>query len=713
MLWKQKWEELRPLQVETIKATFDTESDIILAAATASGKTEAAFLPILSLLAAQASESVGALYISPLKALINDQFGRLEQLCGLAEIPVHRWHGDVSATAKKKLLDQPRGVLLITPESLESQFINRGKFIPRLFGDLRFVVIDELHSFLDNVRGVHLLSLLARLQVAAKVNPRRFGLSATIGDFGPAKEFLSPERPQSVAILQDKGGGKELRISLRAFLESDEESGERSDMGLNAVAEDVAVRFRGEANLLFCNSRRHAEMLADRLRQIAADEHWLRDPFVLHHGSISKELREDAERDLKAGLPLTAICTSSLEMGIDIGSVRAVGQVGPTYQVSSLVQRLGRSGRKEGQPQILRLYTLDTRIDDNSSLTDRLFPELIRAIATVELMLEKWLEPPSGQRMHLSTCVHQILSLLRQSGGTHAARLYDVLCKRGAFRRISPASFGILLRSLAQHKLIGQMSQGRLILAPDGERIVESREFYAAFASQIEYRVEYNSQTIGVLPITSLPDVGEHLILAGRRWLVTGIEEYHRLILVIPSKTWKRPKFEGGGGELHTILVQKMREILAGETCYRYLAPGSLELLSMARKVFREQGLGKSAFLVGSGIIRWYPWVGTKTLRTLALLAKADEIKVEVDTFSLTYQDMTPARFGQHLATVFSDGISAQQLEVMVEDPVRDRFDDYIDAKLLRAAYVSEMIDLDSAKIAFRQWEGSLQGSER
>jgi ATP-dependent Lhr-like helicase len=295
-------------------------------------------------------------------------------------------------------------------------------------------------------------------------------------------------------------------------LEPADEGEQAPHGGLSAVAEDVAIRFRGETNLLFCNSRRHTEILADQLRQIGIKEQWARDPFVLHHGSISKELREDAERDLKAGVPLTAICTSSLEMGIDIGSVRAVGQVGPTYQVSSLVQRLGRSGRKEGQPQILRLYTLDSEIDKNSSLTDRLFPELVRAIATVELMLEKWLEPPSHQRLHLSTCVHQILSLLRQSGGTHVVRLHDVLCKRGAFRRISPESFKVLLRSLAGHELISQMPRGELILAPTGERIVESREFYAAFASSIEYRVEHNSQTIGVLPKTSLPVAGDHLI---------------------------------------------------------------------------------------------------------------------------------------------------------------------------------------------------------
>src|SRR5205085_3013740 len=148
--------------------------------------------------------------------------------------------------------------------------------------------------------------------------------------------------------------------------------------------------------------------------------------------SLSRELREDTERELKAGEPVTAICTSTLEMGIDLGAVRAIGQVGPTWSVASLVQRLGRSGRREGEAQILRVYTLDDAVTQHSSLSDRLFPELIRAIALLELHRERWLEPPEHDRLHFSTCVHQVLSVLRQTGGATAIHLYDVLCLRGA-----------------------------------------------------------------------------------------------------------------------------------------------------------------------------------------------------------------------------------------------------------------------------------------
>lgn len=701
-IWKQQWDELRPLQVEAIEAVLGSDNHIILAAATAGGKTEAAFLPILSQLATDLPESIGAIYVSPLKALINDQFGRLEALCEYADIPVHRWHGDVPAAAKRRLIENPRGVLLITPESLESQFINRGKHLPRLYSQLKFIVIDELHAFLDVVRGVHLESLLARLQIAAGVNPRKLGLSATIGDFLPAQQFLCADAPETVTIIRDKGQGKELRIRVQAFIEPPD-AGETKEVsigepqGLDAVAQDVALRFRGETNLLFCNSRRQTEMLADKLRQTAAREKWPRDPFVLHHGSISKELREEAEHDLKSGLPLTAICTSSLEMGIDIGSVKAVGQIGPTWRVSSLVQRLGRSGRKDGEAQILRLYTLDEQLTEKSSITERLYPELIRAIAVVELLLEKWLEPPSADRFDFSTCIHQVLSILRQSGGTSAARLFDVLCQRGAFRQINSVQFMTLLKGLGENDLIQQMETGRLVLAPDGERIVESRDFYAAFAASVEYRVEFSGENIGTLSESCVPEAGEFMLLAGRRWQVTVVDVHAKLILVVPAKKWRKPRFEGGGGDLHGVVAGKMKEILAGDAGFRYLSPTASEMLAAARQTFRAVGLCASNVITREGSIVWFPWAGSKILRTLELFAKADGMKIDVGSLSLRYTGVNAEDFKTHATFIASGKVTADDMLRFIGDFNRDRFDEYVAPELLESAYTSEMLDLPGA----------------
>ncbi|HPA20590.1 MAG TPA: DEAD/DEAH box helicase [Verrucomicrobiae bacterium] len=726
-IWDLRWNELWPLQVEAIGAVLDGDGDIILAAATSGGKTEAAFLPILSLLVGDPGGSVGALYVSPLKALINDQFRRLEDLCESADIPVHRWHGDVGAAQKAKLRRHPSGVLLITPESLESQFVNYGEHLARVYSRLRFVVIDELHAFLDDVRGMHLRSLLARLEIISGATPRRLGLSATIGDFAPARQFLRPDDPGRVRVIRAEGEGRDLKVGVRAHLEgSDPNDGDGDGEvdtvaaqpspigpgaaanaghtptpdGLGEIASDIASRFRDETNLVFCNSRRQVELLGDKLRQISERESWPRNPFLLHHGSLSRELREDAEAELKSGKPVTAICTSTLEMGIDIGSVRAIGQVGPTWSVASLVQRLGRSGRKEGEARILRLYTLDRLPNESSTLTDRLYPRLVRAVALVDLMLEGWLEPPLAPRFHFSTCVHQILSLLRQTGGAAADHIYDVLCHRGAFRLIDRPRFASLLRGIASAGLIEQVPTGELILAPGGERIVESYDFYAAFAGRIEYRVECDGQPIGLLPEDSIPGQGEFLLLGGRRWKVLWIDHSTRRIGVVPGKGWKQPKFSGGVGFMHPVVAARMRQVLADSGIPPYLGKSGCDLLATARGNFARSGLGSSDVLSGTSFIQWFPWRGGRALLTLELCAKADEIDVDRDDLRLQYKKISAEDFEEHRRRVATGTFDAARLAELADEPARDRFDPYVPDSLLREAFAAEVLDVDGAREA-------------
>jgi ATP-dependent Lhr-like helicase len=703
-IWRQSWKELRPLQVDAIEAVLGSKDHLILSAATASGKTEAAFLPILSTFADAPSGSVKALYISPLKALINDQFQRLRDLCEAAQIPVHRWHGDVSATDKRKLRDDPGGVLLITPESLESHCINHGPTLHRIYHGLEFIVIDELHAFLEDVRGVHLRSLIARICHAAGCSPRLLGLSATLGDFAPAQRFLCAEKPADVRVLKEEGGDREIRVGVKTYVRPAKVEGVTLDelTAERAVATDIATRFRKATNLIFFNSRGLTEEIADLLNERGKTESWPLNPFRVHHGSLSKDLREATEAELKSNQPITALCTRTLEMGIDIGAVQCVGQVGAPWTVASLIQRVGRSGRREGEAQMLRFYVIDAALTDASTFSERLFPETLRAIAMVELLLQKWVETPKIGRKHYSTFIHQILSILRQTGGARADALHHILCQRGAFDSITKAECAAVLRSLAGHSIIQQMETGEIILAPDGEQIVESRDFYAAFASSTDYSIEHDSDKIGVMPRDQLPPVGEHLLLGGRRWCVIDINDYAKRASVIPARGKRVPLFLGGAGSLDRRVMQKMKELLSSSEMPGYLHPDATATLKSARSHYEQMpDSGPAVFETHNGVC-FLPWEGTAIHKTLVSLAKADGLEAALsrDGLMITYGGCTLSVAKAHWQRVSKGAFTSKDLVASIGDPTSERFDDLVPSELLATAYISEFLDIAGGRSA-------------
>jgi ATP-dependent Lhr-like helicase len=703
VLWDMKWPSLRPIQEEAIRLLQGTEADLVISAQTAAGKTEAAFLPILSRLFESPAPSVQALYVGPLKALINDQFRRLERLCERAEIAVHRWHGDVDAGKKKALLSRPSGVLLITPESIESLFINRSTSLSRLFGSLQYVVIDEVHALVGSERGTHLRSLLHRLEEHVHGRFRFVGLSATLGDAFPVyQRWLRPDGDGETLLVQAPSGEKRLLYKVHAYSltrpKQDEEEAESGPPP--AMTSDLYEHFAGTKGLVFANRKADLEQLADALNSRCRSE-GRPEEFLVHHGSLSKEVREFTEQEMQSDRTRTTLCSSTLELGIDIGSVVAVGQVDPPWSVSSLVQRLGRSGRGEGEPQCLRMYVREDEVTADSTLIDRLYPALLRAIALTELMLQDppWVEPPDLATHDLSTLTHQLLSVLAETGGRRADQLYNTLCQRGAFRSIDQGLFTGVLRSLGDRELIEQMEGGDLILAPKGERITGHYSFYSAFAASDDYSVYFGSSLVGCLPASDLPRLGDFFLLAGRRWQAVAVEDDRRAIVVRPAKGKKPPLFASGGGEVHPRVREMMREVLLGDRPCHYVNATGARLLNSARRTAHEAGIGAHSLVpLSSNSCLWFTWTGTKTQRTLCLIADSlglspADHKVAIE-LSVSVDDAT-----RRLSKVDVSQIDATQLAARVTAKQVRKLDLYLDDELLIEALSHDALDVRSALI--------------
>ncbi|MBQ5436238.1 MAG: DEAD/DEAH box helicase, partial [Firmicutes bacterium] len=463
-IYRSGWQSLRAVQNAAGEAIFGTDRNVLITASTASGKTEAAFFPILTLLDEDPSKTVGVLYIAPLKALINDQFGRLSELCEEEGIPVTRWHGDASQTGKRKLIKKPSGILQITPESLESLLINKHMEIPSLFSDLRFIVIDEIHSLLWADRGLQTFCLIERLCRLAGCDPRRIGLSATIGDPEAAGRFLSSGSTRGTVIPKFDGGKEVWRLSMEHFYNSGyqadegkeitveppileeptDEAPKASDPGLGFIFEHT----KGRKCLIFTNSREECETVCQSLRQYCEANHEP-DRFLIHHGNLSASYRETAEDDMKDDDSVKSVCaTATLELGIDIGRLERAFQIDAPFTVSGFLQRMGRTGRR-GDPSEMWFVMREEHQEARAMLPDQIPWYLIQGIALVQLYAEeRFVEPPRLDRLPYSLLYHQTMSTLASSGEMTPAELASRVLGLSAFKRISQDDYRVLLRHL-------------------------------------------------------------------------------------------------------------------------------------------------------------------------------------------------------------------------------------------------------------------------
>jgi ATP-dependent Lhr-like helicase len=720
-IWLKGWTELREAQEHAIPLLITPAQDVIIMAATASGKTEAAFLPILTRLKQQPQAL--AVYISPLKALINDQWRRLDELCEHLEIPVTPWHGDIAATKKKRFETAPQGCLLITPESFEAMLMRHGHSLARIFANTQYVVIDELHAFLEGERGRQLQSQLHRLEQALKRRITRVGLSATLGDPELAKGFLRPKDSDSVQIVEDHNTTLDLRVLVKGYLSTldmtpkegrqldadaplkeqdaeEEAEDEKDDGGLFTVAEDL-FKLRGGNNLIFPNSRPKVELIADLLRR-KCEREGVPNEFWPHHGSLSKEIREDAERALKAkDRPATAIATTTLELGIDIGAVKRVAQIGPAPSVSSLRQRLGRSGRRAGEPAILLAYAIEKPLDVRSSISDQLREGLVQTCAQIRLLLKRWYEPPTLQDLHLSTLVQQLLALIGQNGGIEAGAAWQLLCASGVFHGLSKAEFASLLRELGARDILQQEPSGLLLHGGVGEKIVNHYSFYAAFVTDEEFRIVTQGRTLGTLPISRPLVKGSFVIFAGRRWKVLECDLIDKIIQVEPSRAGKVPAFEGNGGVVHDEVRAEMRRILEETTPLLFLNKGAQDLLNEARDSYQRLSLSHRQILGAGSEARLLTFRGDRVNDTLAtwltqLGCEATNEGLTIGVFDADREKILAAL--KHIAQ--GRPPTEAELAQTVENPIEQKWDRLLPDPLLRKGYGWRRFDVDGARKA-------------
>ncbi len=701
------WERLRDAQERAAVPILAGDRDLIIATATASGKTEAAWLPICSALVRQreagdSEPGVQALFVSPLKALINDQYDRMARLCDGLDIPVHRWHGDVPASRKSLVMRAPGGVLLITPESLEAMFVNHGHRLGRVLGDLRYVVIDELHSFVGTERGAQLQSLLHRVELCVTRGLPRIALSATLGDFTAAAEYLRPGHGTAVEVVSSDDDAGEIRLQLRGYRTGALAGRSGTVSGDNIETHDIAPiadhlfrTLREHDNLVFANSRAAVETYADMLnrRSHAAK---VSTEFLAHHGSLAKEIREHVEERLKdATTPVTAICTSTLEMGIDIGSVDSTAQIGAPPSVSGLRQRLGRSGRRAGRPSVMRIYISEAELTDRTPPPDALRDELFQTVAMVELLLASWYEPPHTAGLHLSTLIQQILSVLAQHGSATVTQVYHALCGEGPFTHVGRPTFIALLRDIGRHDLIRQDSRGFLLPGGQGDRLVNHYSFYAAFHTSQDYRLVADGRTLGSLPVDRPILPGALLIFGGRRWQVVGVDIAQRVIELTASGEGQPPTFPGSGGEVADAVRRTMHALYLSDEVPRYLDSTARSLLHEGRDAFRRFGHTNQSIFGWEGESLVFPWRGDRIMNTLLVTLASRGLNVGQDGLCLTVKGTTPVGLWiliQELAEAPQPDPVA--LAETVRAKARDKYDRYLGADLLNLAYAARALDV-------------------
>ena len=585
------WTSLRPVQEEAGLALLDGRNAVVLAP-TAGGKTEAALFPALSMMIASPPTGVAALYVAPIKALLNNQARRLGLYTEMVGLRRFVWHGDATASDKEAFKREPTDLLMTTPESLEVMLASARVPTRRLFGDLRMVVIDEVHALAGTDRGAHLMSVLERLATLTPHDVQRVGLSATVGNPEAILEWLrgSSEREGVMVDPPKPRARRELLVIHRESLQD--------------IARDAATMAAGHKSLFFCQSRATTESVATRMQAVGTE-------VFVHHSSVSKEERERAEERFHVGSDACIVCTSTLELGIDVGDLDRVLQADAPDTVSSFMQRMGRTGRRTGKTANTTFFCESTEA-------------VLQAVALIELAKEGWVEPVQVERRCWPVLVHQLLAMTLADGAVTPQAAWDILHRVPDLSGIARSEFDeVVAHMVAEGYLFAE--GGRLAMGERAERVYGRKNFmelYAVFSSpQLYTVVTMSGRELGSLQqsfVDRLVEDASCFLLGGRPWLVERVNHKERRIRVIAAPRGRKPSW---GGYLPMFLgpevCGKVREVLVGEQDCGYLHPSAAEVLADRRADLGEMLRDGISVRVDGESTWWWTFAGGRINQTL------------------------------------------------------------------------------------------------
>lgn len=678
------WSSLREVQEWASSAILDGHNAVVLAP-TAGGKTEAAFFPILSELIAHPQAGTQCVYISPIRALLNNQEERLGTYTEMVGLRRFKWHGEAKKKDKKAFIQEPAELLMITPESLEVMLISGSVPHAQIFANLRYVVVDEIHALADCDRGGHLLSILERLRAYSQYDFQRIGLSATVGNFEDILGWLqgSSKHPQVVINPPKPPSKKKILIK---YLEEDE------------MRRYVAHKGQARKSLFFTDSRSRAEKVGQALKHSKID-------IYVHHSSISREARELAEAKVAGGHNVAIVCTSTLELGIDVGELDLIFQAEAPSTVASFLQRMGRTGRRPGA-------------EANTTFLTTTDESLVQAIALVELAREHWVENVRLDRGAWHLLVHQLMAMCLQYGALTRQRVWRDLKACSAFAEIHETGFHQLVDYLIQHDFLCEES-GLLSMGLEAEKTFGKRNFmelYSVFTSPVDFKVmTQGGKDLGRIEwqFADVIEIDFCFTLAGKSWMVKRIEFEQKTIIVDKAPAGKAPKWGGYAPRLLNYhLCRKIKQVYSETVNYPYLDESAkLKLLALRQDRY-FLGDHFAPLYEDDKQLHWWTFAGGRVNNTLKytlqhllgcqVIANNYEIKVKLEecgevALRSCLKEMVHASFWQNPKLL-------KALALLLPEHRLSKFQDCLPLELQAQLLAHEFLDVPGTIHFLEQW---------